>query len=69
MIEGIAQDSLDDPRRFIGQKPAFVLTLKFRLAKKDRDHRGAGRHDVVAANESGAFCLTGPFGVILEAAC
>ena len=68
MIEGIAQGSLDDPGGLIGQKPALVLALKFRLAKKDRDHRGAGRHDVVAGDQRGAFRLTGPFGMILEAA-
>ena len=66
MIEGIAHDSLDDPGCLIGQKPAFVLALKFRLAKKDRDHRGAGRHDVIAGDERGAFRLPGAFRMILE---
>ena len=68
MIEGIAQSSFDDPCGFIGQKPPLVLALKLRLAKEDRDHRGAGRHDVVAGHRGRAFCQADPLGVILEAA-
>ena len=55
MIEGVAQDALDDLCRFVGQQPALVLTLKLRLAKKDRDQRGAGRHHVFAANRAARF--------------
>ncbi len=66
MIEGIAQASLDDPGCLIGQKPAFVLALKLRLAKKNRDHRGAGRHDIVAGDERGTFRLPRAFRMILE---
>ena len=34
MIEGIAQDVLDDACRFDGHQPALVLALKFRLANE-----------------------------------
>ena len=67
MIEGIADRALDDAGCLRRRELVLGLALELGLADEDREHGGAGDHDVVSRDDRSAL-VADALGVIAQGA-